>query len=68
MTNYELIRNMSVDDMAVMLTTIIHEREAKIQRLLAETGLGISLVELYPDIQVAIHKEWLESEVADNDR
>ena len=68
MTNFERIKNMSVEDFAVMLTTIIHERDVEMQRLFAEkSGLLVDLVELRPDIQVAIHKAWLESEVSDNE-
>lgn len=63
MTNYELIRNMSVDEMAVLITTIIHERDVNIQKQLAKHGASVDLIEYAPDIQAAIHKEWLESEV-----
>lgn len=66
-TNYDRIRNMSVDDMAVMITTIIHERDLAIQKQLEEKyGFKTSLVELSPNLQAVIHKAWLESEVADN--
>ena len=68
MTNFERIQNMSIDDFAVMLTTVIHERDVEMQRLFAKkSGLLVDIVELRPDIQVAIHKAWLESEVADNE-
>ena len=66
MTNLERIQNMSVDDFAVFLTTLIHERDVELQRQFVEkSGLEISIVELSPDIQAAIHKSWLESEVED---
>lgn len=64
MTNYDLIRNMSVEDMAVMITTLIHERDLAIQKQLEEKyGLTTSLVGLSLDLQAVIHKDWLESEV-----
>lgn len=66
MTNYDRIRNMSVDEMAVMLTTIMHERDLAIQKQLEEKyGLTTSLVGLSLDLQTVIHKAWLESEVDD---
>ena len=68
MTNFEFIKNMSIDDMAVMITTIIHERDVELQRQFVEkSGLDIDIVEIHPEIQAAIHKAWLESEVDDNE-
>ena len=64
MTNFERIQNMSIDDFAVFLTTLVHERDVEMQRQFEEkSGLTIDLVGLHPDIQAAIHKAWLESEV-----
>ena len=64
MTNYEFIKEMSVDEMALLLTTIMHERDVEIQKQLEEKyGFITSLVELSPNIQTAIHTAWLESEV-----
>lgn len=63
MTNYDRIRNMSVEEMAELFTAIFHEESIKMATRLKENGIDFSLVELDHDIQVAIHKQWLESEV-----
>ena len=63
MTNFDIIKNMDVDDYAVMITNLIHGRDLQIQRMLEEEhGIKISLIGLAPDIQAAIHKAWLERE------
>ena len=63
-TNYDRIMAMSVDELAVMITTLIHERDVEIQKQLSEKyGLETSLVELSFNLQTVIHKAWLESEV-----
>lgn len=69
MTNYDRIRNMSVEELAFMLTTIIHRRDLEIQKQLEEKyGFKTSIVGLSLNLQTIIHKAWLESEVADNER
>ena len=68
MTNFERIKEMGVDEMALMLTTIIHERDVECQKQFEEKyGFKISLVGLSPNLQTVIHKAWLETEVTDNE-
>ena len=63
MTEYDRIRNFNIDEMAVFITSIIHERDIAIQKKLAENGISTSLIELDFDIQCEIQKRLLESEV-----
>lgn len=64
-TNYDRIRNMSVEEMAELFTAMYHEEYIKMTTRLHENGIDCSLVELDHDSQVAIHKNWLESEVTE---
>ena len=63
MTNYELIRSMSVDEMALLFAAIIHERDVQIQRQATKQGFTVDLIEFSSDVNKAMHKKWLESEV-----
>ena len=65
MTNYELIRNMSVDEMALLIAAIIHERDVQIQRQATKHGFTVDLIEFSSDFYKEMHKKWLESEVDD---
>ena len=62
-TNYDRIRNMSVEEMAELFTALFHEEYLKLATRLKENGINCTLVELDHDLQVAIHQNWLESEV-----
>lgn len=62
-TNYDQIRNMTVDEMAMLLYGIIHERDLHIMKVLEEKGIDASLIELSPEMHIAYHKQWLENEV-----
>ena len=61
-TNYDRIRNMSVDEMAELFYGIIHERDVHLIGVLNEKGIESSLVESLPEIHIAYHKQWLERE------
>lgn len=63
MTNYERIINMSVDDMALMFHTLIKSVEQTLIDKLVEAGIDFDKIELADEIQIAIHKQYLESEV-----
>ena len=62
MTNFEKI-TLSTEFLARVITSMLHERDIEIARKLSEKGIDCSLCELDTEIQVQIHKEWLESEV-----
>ena len=62
-TNYDNIRNMSIDEMAKLFYGIIHERDLLIMKKLEEKGIEASLLEALPEVHIAYHKQWLESEV-----
>lgn len=61
-TNYDRIRNMSIDEMAALFYGIIHERDLHIMKALGEKGIDASLIEFSPEIHISYHKHWLESE------
>jgi hypothetical protein len=61
LSNYDCIRNMSIDDMAELFYGIIHERDLHIMRALEKQGIEASLIETQPEIHIAYHKKWLES-------
>ena len=63
MTVYERIKKMSVDEMALLLHTIINATERKLADKLIEAGIDFEKIDLADEIQIAIHKEYLESEV-----
>lgn len=62
-TNYDRIRNMSVDEMAKLFYGIIHERDLHILAKLKANGIDASLLEMHPEMHISYHKQWLESEV-----
>lgn len=63
MTNYDLIKSLSLHDMAVFLASLLSEEDRKIQQHLAEQGCNVSLIEMTPVMQIKIHEEYLEREV-----
>ena len=63
MTNYERIKSMSVDDMALMFHTLIRATEQKLIDKLVEAEIPFEKIDLADEIQIEIHKQWLESEV-----
>ena len=67
-TNYDRIRNMSVDEMASLFYGIIHERDLHIMKSLEEQGIEASLIETTPAVHITYHKKWLESEVSENEK
>ena len=62
MSNIERIRNFSSYEMAVMLTKLIKETENRVIENFKEAGVTCTKVELDDEIQIEIHKKWLESE------
>lgn len=62
-TNYDRIRNMTIDEMAELFYGIIHERDLHIIKALKQADIEASLLESLPEIHIAYHKQWLESEV-----
>lgn len=63
MTNYEKLKQMSIDEMAKLFYGIIHERDLKIMRVLEQQGIEAYLIEMPLELTVAYHKQWLEMEV-----
>ena len=53
MTRYETVRNLSIEDMAWFILTIIEDTENNMLNKLAEYGLDISLCSLDQRIRVA---------------
>lgn len=62
MTNYERIRTLSVDEMACLLFNILHERDNMHLKAMHDAGINASFIGLSPELTVAKHKLWLESE------
>lgn len=61
MTNFERITE-SPEILAMVITELIHQRDLECLNKLAEKGIYCSLVEIDKEMQIQIHKEWLESE------
>lgn len=57
--HYDLIRDMSVDDLAAFLTSLIHERDMVMLEKLKAYGIEASMVELPFEVQCEIHKKSL---------
>ena len=62
MTNYEIIKNMSVEEMAELFYGICHERDVIMINKLSHLGINVDLLEL-PVESMINHLHWLESEV-----
>lgn len=63
MTVYERIKKMSIDEMALLLHTIINSTEQKLMDKLIEAEIDFEKIDLADEIQIEIHKRFLESEV-----
>ena len=63
MTVYERIKEMSIDEMALLLHTIVKATEQKLTNKLIEAEIDFTKVDLADEIQIEIHKQYLESEV-----
>lgn len=61
-TNYDRIRNMSIDEMAELFYGIIHEKSLHLIKQLKNNGIDASLVEPPAEIQIAYHKQYLSEE------
>lgn len=62
-TNYERIKAMSIDEMALLFHTIIKATEQKLIDKLIEAEIPFDKIDLANEIQIEIHKQFLESEV-----
>ena len=65
MTNYEKIRAMSIDDMALMFHALCKGVDDKWTEALKSEGVVFDSFCLADEIQIAIHKQFLESEVTE---
>jgi Mg/Co/Ni transporter MgtE len=63
MTNYEMIVSMTPEEMAVMFTELIKSTQNKLFEELSANNISFTLMELADDVQVEIHRQWLEMEV-----
>lgn len=63
MTNLDRIRNFSSYEMAVMFTELIKAAQQDIFDKFAKAGVTCTKYDLDNEIQIEIHKKWLESEV-----
>lgn len=63
MTNYEMIISMTPEEMAVMFTELIKSTQNKLFEELSANNISFTLMELADDVQVEIHRQWLEMEV-----
>ncbi len=63
MTNFDCIKAMSVDDMALMFHTLCKEIDQKWIDALKSEDITFDSICLADEIQIAIHKQYLESEV-----
>ena len=59
---YDRIVNMSIDELAQLFYYIIHERDLHLMKALDAEGIEASLVGTSPEVAIARHKQWLESE------
>lgn len=66
MTNFEYITQ-STEILAVVITEVLHQESLKYLQTLRSAGIDVSFVSLDTDLQVQIHKEWLESEMNENE-
>lgn len=62
MTNYERIKAMSIDEMALMFHNILKVRDEKYEKLLIDAGVSYSKIDLTDELQIEIHKQYLASE------
>ena len=58
-TNFDLIKSLNIDEMAGLLTDLLHERDVMWLEKLQTQGIDSSLVELPREVQIEIHKQFL---------
>jgi hypothetical protein len=61
-TNYDWIRNLSIDDMAKLFYHIAHERDLYLIKKLKNNGIDASLIEPPAEILIAYHRQYLSEE------
>ena len=54
-----MIKSLNVDEMAGLLTDLLHERDVMWLEKLQTQGIDSSLVELPREVQIEIHKRFL---------
>ena len=64
-TNYDRIKAMSVEEMAVMFNEIIKCAQQKIINELVRANIAFTKCDLDDNIQIEIHKQFLEQEVSE---
>ena len=67
MTNLEKIQSFNADEMATFLYNFASEIEAKHLKALGDAGVEAEIITLPPELQIAIHKRYLLSEVTENE-
>lgn len=67
MTHYERIKAMSIDEMAIMFYALIEATEQKLINKLIEAEIPFDRIELAEDIQIEIHRQFLASEIDENE-
>ena len=58
-TMFDVIKSFNLDDMAVFLTELLHDRDMVLLETLHEQGIDATLVELPFEVQCNIHREYL---------
>lgn len=61
MTNFEIVTK-DPETLARVITTMLQEKEMEFVRKLDDAGISASAISLDTELQVQIHKEWLEQE------
>ena len=64
-TMFDVIKSFNLDDMAVFLTQLLHERDVNLLESLNEQGIEATLVELPFEAQCEIQKVFLLKEPSD---
>ena len=66
MTNYEQIKNFTIDQMALFIHTIVEVIEKDMQKYLDSEGVEVTLVKPPLEMQLAMNKAYLMQEVEDD--
>ena len=61
MTNFEFVTQ-SPEMLARVIAALLQEEALKFVRILDDNGISASVISLDTELQVQIHKEWLEQE------
>lgn len=66
MTYFENIKEMDIDALAAFIYGLIDSTEEKIQKQLHKQGIEFDRISVAPEIQIANHKRFLNSEVKED--